>query len=66
MSEAQEMLTTKDLASRLRVSEDTALRLMQTTPGVVRLGSGARSLYRMPERVFDVLIIRASKGGRKQ
>lgn len=66
MSEAQEMFTTKDLALRLRVSEDTALRLMQKTPGVVRLGSGARNLYRMPERVFDALIVRVSKGGRKQ
>jgi hypothetical protein len=66
MSEANEMLTTQDLASRLRVSEDTALRLMQRTPGVLRLGSGARTLYRMPEKVFDVLVVKASKGGRKQ
>jgi|HubBroStandDraft_5_1064220.scaffolds.fasta_scaffold27316_7 hypothetical protein len=66
MPETQDMLTTKDLASRLRVSEDTALRLMQKTPGVVRLGSGSRSLYRMPEKVFDVLVMKASKGGRKQ
>jgi hypothetical protein len=66
MSETQEMLTTKDLALRLRVSEDTALRLMQKTAGVVRFGSGARNLYRMPERVFDALMVRASKEGRKQ
>jgi hypothetical protein len=66
MSEVNEMLTTQDLASRLRVSEDTALRLMRRTPGVLRLGSGARTLYRMPDKVFDVLVVKASKGGQKQ
>jgi hypothetical protein len=66
MSETPEMLTTQDLASRLRVSEDTALRLMQKTPGVVRLVTGARTLYRMPEKVFEVLVAKASKGERKQ
>jgi hypothetical protein len=67
MQEAQQMLTTSDVATRLNVSDDTALRIMKSTPGVLRLGTGSRTLYRMPEPTFNSLIARKSftKGGRQ-
>jgi len=67
MSEATSMLTTADVAIRLKVSDDTALRIMQTTPGVLRLGSEEKGLYRMPESVFKAFVERKSngKGGRR-
>jgi hypothetical protein len=63
----QTMLTTADIAARLNVSEDTALRIMKSTPGVLRLGTGSKTLYRMPEPTFNALVARKSsiKGGRQ-
>ena len=61
----QSMLTTRDVASRLNVSADTALRVMRSEPGVVCLGSGARRMYRMPLNVFEGFIHRkAAKDGK--
>ena len=69
MQETQQMLTTSDVAVRLNVSPDTALRIMKSTPGVLRLGTGSRTLYRMPEPTFNALVARKSsavkKGGRQ-
>jgi len=61
------MLTTAEVAARLNVSNDTALRIMKSTPGVLRLGTGSRTLYRMPEPTFNSLVARKSstKGGRQ-
>jgi hypothetical protein len=64
------MLTTADIAARLNISDDTALRIMKSTPGVLRLGTGSRTLYRMPEPTFNALVARKSspksvKGGRQ-
>jgi len=61
------MLTTADIAARLNISDDTALRIMKSTPGVLRLGTGSRWLYRMPEPTFNALVARKSstKGGRQ-
>jgi len=63
------MLTTADVAARLNISDDTALRIMKSTPGVLRLGAGSRTLYRMPEPTFNALVARKSstvtKGGRQ-
>jgi len=61
MSEEQPMMTTAELSNRLAVSEDTALRIMRKTPGVLRLSTGARTLYRMPQKVYETLLTRASK-----
>ncbi len=67
--ESAGMLNTADLAARLNVSADTALRVMQTTPGVLHLGSGTRKLYRMPAPVYEAFVNRkaakAGKAGRK-
>jgi hypothetical protein len=69
MQETQQMLTTSDVAARLNVSNDTALRIMKTTPGVLRLGTGSRTLYRMPQATFNALVARksshAARGGRQ-
>jgi hypothetical protein len=67
MQETQQMLTTSDVAVRLNVSTDTALRLMKQTPGVLRLGTGSRTLYRMAQATFNALVARKSstKGGRQ-
>ena len=66
-SAAEIMLTTADVAVRLNVSDDTALRIMKSTPGVLRLGTGSRTLYRMPQATFNALVARKSstKGGRQ-
>jgi hypothetical protein len=63
----QTMLTTADIAARLNISSDTALRIMKSTPGVLRLGNGSRTLFRMPEATFNALVARKSsaKGGRQ-
>ena len=60
VSVAETMLTTADVAVRLNVSNDTALRIMKTMPGVLRLGAGSRTLYRMPQATFDALVARKS------
>ena len=69
VSVAETMLTTADVAVRLNVSNDTALRIMKSTPGVLRLGAGSRTLYRMPQATFNALVARKSslvkKGGRQ-
>jgi len=66
--ESAGMLNTADLAARLSVSADTALRFMRSTPGVLHLGEGARKMYRMPETIYTALINRmaakAKKAGR--
>jgi hypothetical protein len=62
------MLTTAEVAARLNVSEDTSLRLMKSTPGVLKLTTGSRTLYRMPLTVLTALVARnsATKKGRTQ
>jgi hypothetical protein len=60
VSVAETMLTTADIAVRLNVSNDTALRIMKSTPGVLRLGAGSRTLYRMPHAAFNALVARKS------
>jgi hypothetical protein len=60
VSVAETMLTAADVAVRLNVSTDTALRIMKSTPGVLRLGTGSRTLYRMPEPTFNALVRKSS------
>ena len=62
------MMTTAEVAVRLNVSSDTSLRLMRSTPGVLKLTTGTRTLYRMPLTVLTALVARASakKKGRTQ
>jgi hypothetical protein len=60
------MLTTADIAVRLNISDDSALRIMKSTPGVLKLGCGSRTMYRMPEPTFNAFVARKSdtkKGG---
>lgn len=63
-----QMLTTADLAARLSISEDSALRIMRSTLGVLHLGEGSRKFYRMPVNIFEAFINRksakAGKAGR--
>jgi hypothetical protein len=56
------MLTTAQVAARLNVSEDTALRIIRSLPGVfqVNLNEGSRTLYRTPETVLEAYIARKS------
>jgi hypothetical protein len=63
----EKMLSTADLATRLNVSTDTALRIMRATQGVLRFGTGSRSIYRMPEPTFNAFVARTSvnKAGRR-
>ena len=50
MQEAQQILTTAEVATRLKVSDATALRNMKSTPGVLRLGAGSRTRPMMKEQ----------------
>jgi hypothetical protein len=52
----QSMLSTPVLAERLCVSADTVLRIMRSTPGVLHLGTGARTLYRMQASLRSLLL----------
>jgi len=52
------MLTTATPAEAPQCVGDTTLRIMQTTPGVLRLGKGARTLYWMPKgQVLTVPVV---------
>ena len=64
LSKSPRMYTTGELAKILNVSEDSALRLMQSMPGALRLGTGNRMLFRMPEPV-NAVIERASRKSRR-
>ena len=69
MSEVQAMLTTRELAVRLGIGREAARKVMDKTKGVITLppvnGTGKNKIRRMPERVFEALLIRLSKGGKQ-
>jgi hypothetical protein len=61
MPQVPSMLTTKDVADRLNVSEDTALRILAREPGVLRIKNRSRTIYRVTEQWFTTFIARKSK-----
>ena len=72
MSELSPMLTTVEVAAKLRIGREAARKLMQNTRGVVTLpplnGKGKNETRRMPRPVFEALLAQRSKpqqGGRK-
>jgi hypothetical protein len=64
-----DMLSTKKLAARLGISREAARKIMVKTKGVITLptinGSGTNATRRMPEAVYQSLLVRHSKPTKK-
>jgi len=69
MSEVQAMLTTRELGVRLGIGREAARKVMEKTRGVITLppvnGTGKKKTRRMPEKVFDALLVKLSKGDKQ-
>lgn len=64
----EECLTIRDVASRLKINEETVRRMFMNEPGVIviyrpRKGRRQYRTLRIPERVFDRVITRFTRAG---